>query len=401
MAMATDLEAHVSSLSRQYDAVVVGAGPAGAMTARQLARRGREVLLVDKAAFPRDKVCGCCVSRAAWSLLREEGLDGLSNALSAVPLHHLHLRAGCRQVHLALPDSAAVSRSALDDALVRAAVRSGAVFMDRQRAVLGETHESHRCVKLYDREGVVTQVGATVVIAADGLGGRLLDDEASLRVTVAAASRLGVQAMMTSVPHWLNAGTVQMICGDGGYVGIVQVEDGRANVAAALDADFLHRHRSAGCAIQSLLDQSQLDLPGVMEASWRGTAPLTRRRALGAHRLLVVGDAGGYVEPFTGEGIAWALLSANALAALLNEQTMRRWDPHLEWRWQKAHHRLMGSRQRQCRLLSQMLRRPRLMRAIVGGLSSAPWIGQAVVGWVHTPMRMDARWQEGRLGLWV
>ena len=62
------------------DVLVIGAGPAGSVTARELARRGRRVLLVDKAAFPRPKVCGCCLNAAA--VARDVTLDGLQ----ALPL---------------------------------------------------------------------------------------------------------------------------------------------------------------------------------------------------------------------------------------------------------------------------------------------------------------------------
>ena len=66
-----------AATSELWDAVVIGAGPAGSMTARELARLGRKVLLVDKAAFPRGKVCGCCLSGSALTTLRSVGLGGL------------------------------------------------------------------------------------------------------------------------------------------------------------------------------------------------------------------------------------------------------------------------------------------------------------------------------------
>ena len=62
---------------------------------------------------------------------------------------------------------------------------------------------------------------------------------------------------------------------------------------------------------------------------WKGTPELTRRPVrLGAERLFAVGDAGGYVEPFTGEGVLWALSGARALAPLV-ARVAERWDPGL------------------------------------------------------------------------
>src|SRR5436853_4340221 len=72
--------------ARTWDVAVVGAGPAGALAGRQLARRGLSVLLVDKAAFPRWKVCGCCLNGAALAVLGSVGLGELPKQLNAVRL---------------------------------------------------------------------------------------------------------------------------------------------------------------------------------------------------------------------------------------------------------------------------------------------------------------------------
>ena len=76
---------------RLWDAIVVGAGPAGAMAARELARTGISVLLVDRARFPRYKVCGGCLNPRALRLLRKAGLGGLMARLGAVPLTKLRV----------------------------------------------------------------------------------------------------------------------------------------------------------------------------------------------------------------------------------------------------------------------------------------------------------------------
>jgi flavin-dependent dehydrogenase len=90
--------------------------------------------------------------------------------------------------------------------------------------------------------------------------------------------------------------------------------------------------------------------------SWKGTVALTRkRRSVADHRVFVIGDAASYVEPFTGEGIAWALESAACLAPLVVKGA-RCWDPSLIWHWQHIYRRTVGRRQRPTRYVAAVLR---------------------------------------------
>lgn len=75
-----------AATARQWDVAVVGAGPAGALAARQVALAGAAVVLIDKASFPRGKVCGCCVNGAALGVLESVGLGDLPRRLGARPL---------------------------------------------------------------------------------------------------------------------------------------------------------------------------------------------------------------------------------------------------------------------------------------------------------------------------
>ena len=80
-----------------WDAIVVGAGPAGAMAARELALGGAAVLLIDKASFPRWKVCGCCLNSAALATLASAGLGDLVARHGGIEVDALHLGAAGRQ----------------------------------------------------------------------------------------------------------------------------------------------------------------------------------------------------------------------------------------------------------------------------------------------------------------
>ena len=95
---------------RLWDAAVVGAGPAGAMAARELARRGAAVLLVDRARFPRYKVCGGCLNPRAVRVLQRAGLGELVGRLGAVPLTTLRLAARGAHADIPLPPGAGLSR---------------------------------------------------------------------------------------------------------------------------------------------------------------------------------------------------------------------------------------------------------------------------------------------------
>jgi flavin-dependent dehydrogenase len=92
----------------------------------------------------------------------------------------------------------------------------------------------------------------------------------------------------------------------------------------------------------------------------------------------VLGDAAGYVEPFTGEGMAWALASAAALTPLAVE-AVGRWRPDLARRWQALHRRLFASRRRLCSVVTRLLRWPRLVRLAVGVLSWTPFLAAPLV----------------------
>ncbi|HEY8505926.1 MAG TPA: FAD-dependent oxidoreductase, partial [Gemmataceae bacterium] len=122
---------------RAWDVLVAGAGPAGALAARQLARRGRAVLLVEKQDLPRAKVCGACLNRNALAVLQRAGLGDLVFSLGGVPLTGLRLAGWGRAVRLPLPEGRGLSRRALDAALVGAACEAGARLLPRTRATLG------------------------------------------------------------------------------------------------------------------------------------------------------------------------------------------------------------------------------------------------------------------------
>jgi 2-polyprenyl-6-methoxyphenol hydroxylase-like FAD-dependent oxidoreductase len=183
--------------------------------------------------------------------------------------------------------------------------------------------------------------------------------------------------------------TIFMACGRGGYVGLVRLEDGRLDLAAALDAGSVRREGGPGPAAVRVLSEVGWPVPdGLAAAGWRGTAPLTRHpQRPAAPRVFALGDAAGYVEPFTGEGMAWALASAAALAPLAAAAS-RHWRPEMAGRWAALHRRVVGRRQGPCRAIAAVLRRPFLTRLAVAALARAPALALPVLHYLNGPRRL-------------
>ncbi len=387
MAISTDVEPNVMAVCAKWDAVVVGAGPAGAIAARQLGQRGASVLLVDRAAFPRSKVCGCCVNASALRTLERIGLGGLPHRLGAVPTGRLRLFVPGQRISLPIPPGVSISRRTFDWALVREATVAGVTFRESTSAALACVDNGWRFVRLLSREEGVETVAARVVIAADGLNGRLIRNQPSLEPSVDRRGRMGVAVICDRAPNCYEPGTIYMACDGGGYVGLVRLEDGRANVAAALDPHVVKRSGGPGTTTAGILRRTGLPpIEELEQKPWHGTGILTRRRTvLGAHRLLLLGDAAGYVEPFTGEGMAWALASADAVTAPAL-QAIACWQPKMVALWTRKHRQLIGRRQRLCRWLSLILRYPNLMGAAMWPLRIAPALAYPITHMINAPL---------------
>lgn len=364
---------------REWDALVVGAGPAGSLAARELARRGRSVLLVDRAAFPRAKVCGCCLNRRSLATLQAVGLGELTRQCQAVPLRFVRLAAQGRQALLPLPDGASLSRQKFDTALVEAAIEAGVEWLPCTRATLGPLMDQARIVALHQGERV-KQASGRIVLAADGLNGNLVTNEPGLQTYPEKNSRIGAGVIVDQAPSFYEPGIISMACGRGGYGGLVRLEDGRLDIAAALDPAFVRQLGGPGKAVEAILAEANFPaVRGLREAVWRGTPALTQSASrLAAKRVFVLGDAAGYIEPFTGEGIAWALASAVILAPLA-DRASRSWDSSLGDQWTALYQRHLGRRQRLCRVMAGILRWPRLVRILVGMLSRMPMLAGPVI----------------------
>lgn len=365
--------------SREWDVAVIGAGPAGATAAREAARQGMSVLLVDKEDFPRAKVCGCCLNQAALAELETMGLGALPARLGGRPLRTLRLAAGKNQASIPLPSGMALSRNRLDAALAEEAVRSGASFLPGTTALLLDPPEPTGRRVVLRQKTETGHVHARLVLAADGLKGSFLQRTALPQI-LRRSSRIGAGTIIPDGPVFYEPGIIYMACGRGGYLGLVRLEDGRLDAAAAFDPDFVRKSGGPGKAAEALLARTGFPaLENLAALAWSGTPPLTRRSLFPAgERLFLIGDAAGYVEPFTGEGIAWALASARAVGPLAL-QAVRGWTPALAQEWASLHRQLFARRQRVCRWTTEGLRHPLLTRMAVTLLARSPRWAAALV----------------------
>jgi menaquinone-9 beta-reductase len=368
-----------------WDCVVIGAGPSGAVAARELAILGRRVLLVERKRFPRWKICGACLNAHALACLHSAGLGSLVAGLGAIKLDQLQVGFRNRQSCLALPEGAAISRSRLDAALVGAATAAGARFMSETQANVGGTRNRLRPLRLI-HQGISIEIEARVVLVAAGLGNQCQTDGSAARTEVRPGSRIGAGCLIEDAPGFYHERTIFMAVGREGYVGTVRVEDGSLNVAAALQPAFVRRHGTPGAAAAAIIFEAGFPpISGLDNVQWQGTAGLMRdTRPLAQERLFRLGDAAGYVEPFTGEGIAWALASAVAVAPLAH-RAVDGWDPQIARDWSALHGRLIGRRQRVCRAVAMGLHRPWLAAIGFEVLSRLPASAGFVVRRVSSP----------------
>jgi menaquinone-9 beta-reductase len=291
----------------RYDVAVVGAGPAGSAAALAARRAGASVVLIDRSDFPRDKPCGDGIAPHALDVLAGLGVTGAVDGFPPVPALRLVSPGGEVVARPVARAAYTVPRTVFDARLVAAALAAGAVW--RRRTV--------RSLRA-DGDSVTVDAGlsADVVVGADGAGsvvrrhlGHARNPDGHLALAIRgyapAAGGAVEQRIVTAAPQWP------------AYAWAFPIGDGRANVGYG----ELLRGRPVSRA--HLLDRLAALLPDVDTSVATGLRahllPLsTHRPPPGRGRLLLVGDALSLINPFTGEGIFYAVRSgalAGAAAA--------------------------------------------------------------------------------------
>jgi flavin-dependent dehydrogenase len=300
-----------------YDAVVIGAGPAGSAAAGWLALRGRRVLVLEKDRFPRRKVCGEFLSAQAVEKLAALGL----RAEIGGPAERIHRGAlflpGGEAIAFRLPGGAlGVSRSRLDARLARWAEDRGAELRFGVRAVGVADRFRVRVARGPRQEEIETR---SVV----GAWGRW---DALDRVRRGRGEGRGRRFLAWSrgyAPSESFAGRVALYLFPGGYCGLSRVEGGRVHLAGIVD-DATHRSlpsgwdavlghaRSSNVALDRALDGL------VPDSDFQGAGPVyLAPKPPAEDGVLMVGDSAGVLDPFSGQGIACALASGILAAQTL------------------------------------------------------------------------------------
>ncbi len=361
-----------------WDAVVIGAGPAGALAAHQLATRGLRTLVVDAKRFPRAKVCGGCLNRRGIAALQTAGLQHVLEACDAASVHTLRWIVGNQQARFALPDMRVVDRALFDSVLAQEATRAGATFFDGvQACVEPQLTASGRIVTL-TRQTLRVQIVARAVISADGLARSSLKRLTEISTLIVPHSRIGVGATLEHASSFARD-EITMIVGRHGYVGLATSQRDRLNVAAALDPRAVAQSTVADLILEMLRAAGVSTRADWLRTDWHGTPPLTSRpNQVAAERLFVIGDASGYVEPFSGEGMATALETALAVAPLAVEAA-RQWRPPLAAEWESIQRELVFKQQATCRQLAWILRHSWAAAAAIGLCRLLPWVARRFV----------------------
>jgi geranylgeranyl reductase family protein len=371
--------------SRARDVVVVGGGPAGSAASILLRQRGHDVLLLDEARFPRDKVCGEGVSPEAWRLLdlldaraavralRPHPLRGMSLVSPrGIAFHGAYRRAG---------DDVgfAVRRLRLDEALLGCARAAGVEVREgvKVSAVLRAN------AQVTGVEAGSERIDARLVIAADGRrsvvarGLGLLTEHRSLR-------KFAVRGHWDGVDGLRESG--EMHVGLGGYCGIAPLGPESANVAFVLDRRAMAR---AGGDLEAFYRETIAERwPALQERLARATL-LAPPRAIGPLALvarkacapgaLLVGDAAGFYDPFTGEGVTLALRSAE-LAAETAHAALGSGRTHDLDAYDRARHRATRDKFRLNRLLQHVVAWPALADSVASRLARRPDLADQLVG---------------------
>jgi flavin-dependent dehydrogenase len=357
-AMTSPMDVSIDALDAStWDVVVIGAGPAGAVAALDAARQGLRTLLVDAKRFPRRKACGGCLSQSAVATLKQVGLESVLHELDAPRIDRVRLFAGNSACDLHLPSGYAIDRSRFDLALVERAIAAGVTFAAGCVAkVLGVQSGVQRIgLTALNR---TTVAAAHVAVAADGLLRSSLHAVAPSATGPTPRSRIGIAAMVDAHEAPLSTGVIEMSIARRGYAGQVRLNDRRLLVAAAIDRDML-TSRSSGKAVAEILGARGEPIRELLVAAeWHAAPPLTRRpTSIAGERWFAIGDAAGYVEPFTGDGMAAALETGVAVSSYL-VAAQRSWTPELATAWTVEHRRIVTRRQWLCRALAWTLRRP-------------------------------------------
>jgi len=353
------------------DVIVVGGGPAGLATALAAARKDLDVLLLERGALPADKACGEGLLPLGVEALGRLEVTPLLDASARTALRALRWVDGelCLDLPLPGPGGLGVRRTALSAALAAAARAAGVEVRE------GWSVSAHR--RAADHVEVRGPEGAErgrLLVAADGLTSAIRRRE-GLELPPGGAPRFGLRRHF-ALPPWVDA--VEVHFGDGVEAYVTPVGPHRVCVAFLVEEAARAPYRQLLArfpALQERLDGAELDSPPA------GAGPLARSaRARVLDRLVLAGDAGGYVDAITGEGLSLALRGAIELARVLPRALARGASQQALAGWERGEARRFGRYAATARFVLGLARRPSARRATMSFLSRHPRLGARLLG---------------------
>lgn len=355
-------------------ALIIGAGPAGSTAAAVLAQAGITVTLVEQSRFPREKVCGECLSDLGVGALEAGALWPAVRALKPVRLERARFYAAGKELGVELPAAMwGVTRGALDSALLEAARAAGVHVLCPARAE--QLPAGGRSAMLRDLEtNRVAEVPADLLLLADG-------KSALLGAKPRATGDLGIKAHFEGIRA--DAGAVCLFGLRGHYLGLAPVSDSRRviwNLAAAVPAAKM---RALGGDHEALLASMRQENPALDRAlegasrigPWL-TCPLPRfavRRKC-PPGVIPAGNAAAALEPIGGEGMGLAIASALLAARhAIEGRTGARDIAELRHKYRHLWRRSLS-----WRALAMILSSPALARLGIGAAQIAPTLAGAL-----------------------
>jgi menaquinone-9 beta-reductase len=379
------------------DVVVVGGGPAGAAAGITLARAGRDVILVDKARFPRDKACGDGLTTEALRRLEALGLSVPETTITSwQPVSDVMVRSPSgRETTFVLPPSkagtyaAVAQRRDLDAALIELARAAGVTVLDGHRCTSVTEHSDHVEVGV---EGL-GPLCAAWVIAADGVWSSVRK-HLGLTIPGYRGDWHAFRQYFTDVDGDLSARLVVWFEPDllPGYAWSFPLPGHRTNVGFGIRrGGKIERIQSMAGIWRELVDRPHIRRvlgtaarPEAPHRAWPIPASVDRMAVTG-HRTLFVGDAAAATDPMTGEGIAQALLTgADAADAIASERGdgSEADRARVVQQYRETVRRTLVRDHRLSMLLSRVLRHRTSTRAALRLAGASPWTRRNFARWL-------------------
>jgi flavin-dependent dehydrogenase len=376
----------------KYDVIVIGAGPAGSTVSALLARAGLRALMLEKSRFPREKVCGEFITPDCLSVFDRLGVrERMFDAGAKIVDRWTLFAPDGRSVDVPIEWIAdgpggpggpgnygygiGISRARMDLILLECARQAG---VDAREGF----HVSPRLLRengtifIDGKAGgkTVERFSAPLILDASGRNG-VFSNQIARRTSLLGGSRLfGCKIHLRAVEGMGGIGEL-FFFGDG-YGGMVDVENDRSNLCFITTEATLREARGDR---EKLLDLTMRSNPAarrrlrdaVIDGEWVGTGPITYGRRRPIPGVISIGDAGAFIDPFTGSGIQLALRSAELAAEVIRQAVSEgvRDAAEIAKRYDRFHRASFAWRYRACAFLRAVAFNSKARNAMVSLLS--------------------------------